>query len=366
MLLEVLGFIAAMIAVVLLPYLLLKHPTLRSAMFARLDGNGKHPRGLARKVTGLAGVAGLPMYGFAFPYAVLPAAAMIFVRPLAGWPAWSKTLAATGVAGVVALVISALYQNQAISGNILYYAAFALFVMAAVKMTNGEASAAQLLGFAAIGSGLFFILFWPANTDTFPHMWKYGIGPYVAIVCIWLLCSVTHRRVLPFIALIVVGSVSLFLGFRSHGVVCFISAVALLAQGRTRKRGCPSSACSLLAAHFWAFPAFCQRRLRLASLERLCGCARRLSLARTDLIFAGRVEPPLSLAAISEKWLFGWGNLNGIDYDTINRGSRIAYDLGLLPKDYMHLWVGLDGQISVHSLLGERWAEAGSSVPRCR
>lgn len=367
MLLEVLGFLAAMIAVIFVPYVLMQVPKLWSSVGLLRGGNGQYAQGWARRLTGLASVAGLPLYGFAFPYATLPAAAWVFARPMAGWPSRSKAVALAAVVGVGALAISALYQGQELSVNVLYYSATALFVVAAVKLTSGEASAAQLLGFAAIGSSLFFIIFRPASTDTFPHLWKYGLGPYIAIICIWFICSLTQRRSLPVLGLVIVGSASLFLGFRSHGLVCFIAAVALLAKGKNRRGTFPFARVVLAGAALLGLS-----RILPAAVEagvfgedvRLRTVAQ-IGESGPDLL-AGRVEPPLSIAAIAEKWLFGWGNLNGIDYATISRGADIAYSFGLVPKDYMHLWVGVNGQISVHSLLGEGWVEggiAGAALP---
>lgn len=358
--LELFGAIAAGLLVIFVPYSLAQVPLLKAAMSAQRDGDDWLPRSWARRVTGLAGIAGLPLYGFAFPYAALPATLLVFTKPLGGWPFWAKILAASSAAGVLTLAVSATYQRQEVSVNVLYYSAMALFVVAAVKLTNGEATAAQLLGHASIGSALFFVIFRPKATDTFEHMWKYGIGTYVAIVSLWLLCSVTHRRTLPVVALIVVGSASLFLGFRSHGLVCFITVIAVLAKGKSRKGKFPLVRVALAGAALLGLARF----LPAAVEAGVFGEAVRLRTAAQigeegPALLAGRVEPPLSFAAVAERPVFGWGNLNGIDYDTLSRGADIAYSMGLTPTDFMHLWVGRDGQISVHSLLFEGWVEGG-------
>ncbi|MET4147156.1 hypothetical protein [Arthrobacter sp. UYCo732] len=362
--LEALGYVvaltAAIVVILLLPFCLWKIPKLKASVSARLGVSNDPRRRWLRCVTGVAAVAGLPLYGYAFSYAAIPALAIMFAKPLAGWPARTKSLAIWSAAGVVALLLSAMYQQQPVSGNILYYTATALFIVAGVKLTSGEASAAQLLGWGAMGSAMFFVLFKPKNTDTFEHLWKYGIGPYVAIVCVWMLCALTHRRLIPAVALLVVGSASLFLGFRSHGLVCFFTAVILITKGRSSKGGFPFFRLIVGAGALYSL----YRILPAAVESGVFGEAVRLRTASQlgedgPAFLAGRVEPPLSIAAISEKWLFGWGNLDAIDFHTISEGADIAYSMGLLPKDFMHLWVGLDGKVSVHSLLGEGWAEGG-------
>lgn len=358
--LEILAFIALPVLVVMLPYLLLQIPRLKKSLAARMAGNEKEPRAQLRRLTGLAGVAGLPFYGYAFSFAAVPAAAVMFMKPMNGWPRHIKPLVWWSLAGILVMALSAAYQGQEISGNILHYAAFALFACAAVKMTAGEASAAQLLGFAAIGSAFFYIVFRPRNTDTFEHMWKYGLGPYVAIVAVWFACSLTGRRAVPMLALLVVGSASLFLGFRSHGLVCYIAVIVLMFQSKTRKGKLPLV--RILAAGGALYGL--SKLLPAAVSAGLFGEAVRLRTLNQledngPALLAGRVEPPLSIAAIMEKPWFGWGNLNGIDLDTFGVARNIAYDWGMLPETYAKLWVRADGRVSVHSQLGEGWAEGG-------
>lgn len=358
--LEILAFIVLAILVMLAPYLLMQIPRLKTSLAAKVAGNEKQPRAQLRRLTGLAGMAGLPFYGYAFSFAAIPAAAAIFMNPVNGWPRHAKPLIGWSLAGILVMALSALYQGQEISGNVLHYAAMALFVCAAVKLTAGEESAAQLLGYAAIGSAFFYVVFRPRNTDTFEHLWKYGLGPYVAIAAVWFACSLTSRRALPMLALVAVGSASLFLGFRSHGLVCFVAVIVLMFQSKSRSGKLPLF--RILAAGGALYGL--SKLLPAAVSAGVFGEAVRLrTLSQLEdsgpALLAGRVEPPLSIAAIIEKPWFGWGNLNGIDMDTFGVARNIAYDLGLIPADYARLWVRADGRVSVHSLLGEGWAEGG-------
>jgi hypothetical protein len=158
----------------------------------------------------------------------------------------------------------------------------------------------------------------------------------------------------------VVGCASLFLGFRSHGLVCFVAVAFLLAKGRSSSGRIPffkmTLAAGALYGLYYILPAAIEAGL-FGEAVRL----RTMSQLSEDgpALLAGRVEPPLSIAAISERPWFGWGNLNGIDNHTMSKGADIAYSLGMVPQDYMRLWVRADGRVSVHSLLGEGWAEGG-------
>ncbi|MFC8302295.1 hypothetical protein ACFUCV_01260 [Specibacter sp. NPDC057265] len=358
--LEILLLFVLLFLCLAIPFALLQIPRLKASLAAKHASHEQRPRTWMRRLMGAGAMAASPIYGFAFPLAAIPAAAAVFVKPLAGWPVRTKALIGWSLAGILALVFSALYQGQEISGNILHYAAMALFVCAAVRLTAGEASAAQLLGYASIGSALFFVVFRPKNTDTFEHMWKYGLGPYVAIAAVWLACSLTERRLLAMLALLAVGSASLFLGFRSHGLVCFVTVVLLMFQSKTRKGKLPLvrivAAGGALLGLYKLLPAAVAagvfgEAVRLRTLNQLDDSG--------PALLAGRVEPPLSIAAIMEKPWFGWGNLNGIDLDTLGVARNIAYELGMLPEAYERLWVREEGRVSVHSLLGEGWAEGG-------
>lgn len=354
-------FLACVAGVFALFFLLPQIPRLVRRTAARLAEDGRQPRAGWRRVIGLGALAASPVYGYAFPLAAFPAALALLQKPLGAWPRRTKPLVWWSIIGIAAMVISARYQGQEMSGNVLHFAAFALFTAAAVKLTSDETSAAQLMGYASVGTALFYVIFRPANTaDTFEHLWKYGLGPYVAIIVVWFVCSLGGRIVTPAIALTIVGCVSLFLGFRSHGLVCFVVAVVLLLRGRTKKGEVPVFRTILAGGALYglsvALPAAIEAGLfgeavRQRTLEQVG--------ADGPALLAGRVEPPLSIAAISARWLTGWGNLNNIDGDTISHGANMSYQLGLLPEDYMKLWIRADGRVSLHSVLGEAWAEGG-------
>lgn len=358
--LELLAAVGLILAVFFLPFLLMQIPRLRAGLVSRVAENGSQPRAWLRRLTGIGAMAAGPLYGFAFPLAAIPAGLAVFTRPLAGWPRRTKALVLWALAGIVMLALSAVYQDQEISGNILHYAAFALFATAAVKMTSGPSSAAQLLGWSALGSALFYVIFRPTNTDTFEHLWKYGLGPYVAIAILWFLCSLGGRRTLPVIALLAIGCASLFLGFRSHGLVCFVVIVILLVKGKSKAGRIPFFKVILAGGALYGLSSILPKAIEAGVFGEAVRQRTVSQLGENGpALLAGRVEPPLTIAAIWERPIFGWGNLNSIDNHTISNGAEIAYSLGMLPQDYMRLWVRSDGRVSVHSLLGEGWVEGG-------
>ena len=68
--------------------------------------------------------------------------------------------------------------------------AAALFASSAVKLTAGERDAGQLIAWTAAGHALFFTVIGTSNTsDTFEHLWKYGIATPVTIILIYMAVS---------------------------------------------------------------------------------------------------------------------------------------------------------------------------------
>ena len=320
----------------------------------------KQPRTWVRRFTGVGAMVASPVYGFAFPLAAIPAVAMLFVKPLAGFPKLTKAIAWWSAIGIVALTLSAFLQDEPVSGNILHYAAMLLFVIAGVKMTSDASTAAKLLAYVSIGSAMFYLIFRPTNTDTFEHLWKYGLGPYVAIAIVWFLCERTDQRIIPLTALFVVGCSSLFLGFRSHGLVCFVVVVIILVRGDTRGAAGKAFKGAVAAVALYALSKVLPMGIAAGWFGQAVQARTMQQLGDNGPdILAGRVEPPLSLAAILKHPWIGWGNLNAIDNHTMSVGADIAYTLGMVPDDYMRLWIRADGRVSLHSVFAEGWAEGG-------
>lgn len=177
---------------------------------------------------------------------------------------------------------------------------------------------------------------------------------------LYFVCSLGKRRALPLLTLVAVGCVSLVLGFRSHGLVCFAAAVVLLVKGRSRRGRPPVFKAILAGGGLYALSEL----LPAALSSGIFGEAVRLRTVNQledsgPALLAGRVEPPLSIAAIWERPWFGWGNLGGVDHGALSRAAEIAYNLGMVPQDYLQFWVRRDGSVSVHSLLGKGWVEGG-------
>lgn len=301
----------------------------------------------------------MPLYGYAFPLATILAIPLLFVRPLLGWPRCTKFILWATVAGAAMLAVSALVQQQVISALVLHYVSFAIFTIAAVKLTCDLSAASQLLAFGSLASGLFYIVIGTDITsDTFEHLWKYGIAVPTAFLATWLAVKWSNGPLVPVLVLLTIAIVSIFLGFRSHGLVCAVSAIIIMAKGRTRRGPVPKVIFASIALYLLgiALPNAINTGLFGEDVQR-----RTIEQTSSDASFllAGRVEPPLSFAAISQKPLIGWGNADALDGETLGEGLSIANDLGVSKSKAMPIWVGQDGHISLHSLLFEGWAEGG-------
>ena len=163
------------------------------------------------------------------------------------------------------------------------------------------------------------------------------------------------------------GVTSMSLGFRSHALVCLISVVMLIAKGPSSRPRWAKIGVALVGIYALAvlLPNAISSGTFGADVQARTIAQEQVSDAPSFL--AGRVEPPFSIAAISEKPLIGWGNLNKIDRATEASGVQIAKDLGMAnPDSYRKIWIRDGGQVSLHSVFFEswgRWWNLGRRIP---
>ena len=320
-------------------------------------------RMLLRRVVGLLATVPIPQFAFALTGANVAALVLLPLRTMAGWPRHIKSLLWLSVLGVVLLAASALVQGVGLQNIVLVSTvSFALMLACAVKVTDGARTGTQFLIWTCVGTVAFFLLIPLENSpDTFAHLWKYGIAVPIALVAVAIVSESSTRRFWPIALLLGIGATSVFLGFRSHGLVCIAVVLLLFAKGASNTRRSAFLkilfAGVLFAAASVLLPAaiasgFFGETVRARTEEQLTSGA--------SLLLSGRVEPPLSIAAVLARPWFGWGNLNAIDAATIAAGQQIAGQLGLQdPSAYMSLWVRSDGRVSVHSVLFEAWVQGG-------
>lgn len=314
-----------------------------------------------RRVFGLLAAVPMPWFRSAFSAASVPGIFLIPIKPLNGWPRWSKALIGAAIGAASMIAVSAFLQGVPLPVTaVVSLLAAALFASSAVKLTAGERDAGQLIAWTAAGHALFFILIGTSNTsDSFEHLWKYGIATPVTIILIYMAAS-TGRTWVSVALLATLGVTSMSLGFRSHALVCLISVVMLIAKGPSSRPRWAKIGVALVGIYALAvlLPNAISSGTFGADVQARTIAQEQVSDAPSFL--AGRVEPPFSIAAISEKPLIGWGNLNKIDRATEASGVQIAKDLGMAnPDSYRKIWIRDGGQVSLHSVFFESWAAGG-------
>ncbi|MGG7508912.1 hypothetical protein [Plantibacter sp. YIM 135249] len=316
-----------------------------------------------RRILGLVSTFPIPLIGYAFSWASVLALLLIPMRTVRGWPLRVKVILWLALLSMAMLAISALiFKADIATFNVYSTAAFCLMMIAAVKLTDGVQAASHFLAWSSIGTVLFYIFIGAENSrDTFEHLWKYGIAVPITFLVIFLALARTQHRAIPIILLVAIGSMSIFLGFRSHGLVCMAVVLLLFVKGKSRSSGRGLFKAFLAAAAFVALATI----MPIAINSGLFGEAVK---ARTEeqissgasLLLAGRVEPPLSVAAVLARPFLGWGDLNNIDQATMAQGRDFARALGMDdPAAYMGLWIRSDGRVSVHSVFFEAWVQGG-------
>lgn len=316
-----------------------------------------------RRIVGLLSTMPLPSIGYAFPWASVLALFLIPVRTVRGWPYRTKLLMGLALLGIGMLVASAMVQRVEVSNtNVFSFAAFTLMVLAGVKLTDGVASAAHLLMWGSLGSILFYLVVRTENTsDTFEHLWKYGIAVPVGFAVVWFAVSRKNPRALPVLVLTGIAALSIFLGFRSHGLVCLVVVLLIFVKGKSRSKGRGFFKVVIAAALFWVLAVVLPAAIDAGLFGEVVR-QRTMDQASsgTSALLAGRVEPPLSIAAVLARPIFGWGSLQALDQETLSQAREFARSMGLTnPATYMNLWVRSDGRVSVHSVLFEAWVQGG-------
>lgn len=302
------------------------------------------------------------MLGTAMPFGFVLAILVLPLKKAVAPPPGVKRLIALAVVGVVGFALSCLMQGVSIpDSNIGQSLSFAIFLMAFTRVVDGTATAAHLLAWFAAGQIGYYLLARPKNTlGGFDDLWKYGIAYPVATVAVYVCTTRQKARPLLIPVLIVLGVGSIFLNYRSMGLVCMLTAVVCYVQGRAEGKG-KGIRFVIGGAVVVALAEVLPRAMEsgffgLEIQQRALG----QTADDTPAILGGRTESPLSIAAIMAKPLFGWGNLQTIDRDTVAEGVRVADFLGMHnPAFFMPVWIRPDGRISLHSIFFSAWVEGG-------
>lgn len=267
--------------------------------------------------------------------------------------------------GAVSFVASCLINDVSLLwANVFASAAFALYFVGLAVLTGRSVERIAMV-LAGLGAGT--IIFFASkgialtNTGSLQDVWKYGIAPGTTMILVVGLTVLRVRVLLQAAALFVLGLASLGLNYRSHALVCFLAAAILFSHkvfGSRVKRGWQFLG---IAAFGQAFSYI----LPIIGRSGLFGTALQTKSIQQDtdmpLLLAGRTELPMSLTAIFDRPLLGWGSATKLTPDVYNRAEHLAVDIGYPPtfpfEGYWRL-PAIDYS-AMHSILLGSWAEGG-------
>ncbi|WP_237668899.1 hypothetical protein [Rhodococcus sp. BS-15] len=312
----------------------------------------------------LGGTSALPLMNFTVTGFSVICVAIGLAYLLPGPRRRTATPLVFAVIGTAAYFASAwVNETSYLSPNVFAFGSFALYFCGITVLAGDiERIATVLLGIAS-GSVFFYVVIGTFLTSAggVVDLWKYGVAPSATIAVLYALAACRVRTPQVVTALLALGALSLVLNFRSHAVVC--CAAALLLVLSKYRRGTLSLITRVVT--LGVFAVGFTWTLEFAAREGLLGGALRDKvLMQSDgsvpMLLAGRTEPPLSLTAIVQRPLLGWGNANNISRDAYVDAQHAAMSLGFDRSfPYEYAWKLSDGSISLHSVLLGSWAEAG-------
>ncbi|GAB2567730.1 hypothetical protein [Nocardia heshunensis] len=249
--------------------------------------------------------------------------------------------------------------------NALAVPAFALYVIGFAVLTSRSIDAlAALLAGIAVGSIGFFLFkgIELTNTGRFLDLWKYGIAHAVTVVVVYALIRLRARPMVIFGALAALALASLGLNFRSHALVCIVAAVWLATRhvfGARIGRGWSLAGVTGFGLVFaYVMPIAARAGLFGPALQRKTV---EQDATHLPLLLAGRTEPPMTLSAIAERPLLGWGSAQHLTPELYARAEHLAIRIGFAPTFPFDLYWRLPvfDYSAFHSILLGTWAEGG-------
>ncbi|GAA4415478.1 hypothetical protein GCM10023169_01830 [Georgenia halophila] len=321
----------------------------------RVEAEVGHDSRWFRALLGLLG--GVPTVGLAVPLSTALCLPLIPVMPITPLPGSVKRAIVLAVLGVTAMMASAVVHGSSLNlGSIGAFLVIALGVLGIAKSTDSTAKTAQVLAWLCAATIVYWLIV-GVREPTFAAQWKYGGAFPVTALVVYLVAARRGRTRLAILLLVGFAVLSLALGSRGFGVVCLTAAIAQYAHGRyrgsVRDHAKVLAAAALAAGVALGLPTLMEqghlgRDLQERALQQTEGGA--------PLLLGGRTEPPLSLIAVAENPIAGWGHPNRLDLPTIAAGKQLATDLGI--TTYMPFWMD-NGQITLHSVLFEAWVSGG-------
>ena len=249
--------------------------------------------------------------------------------------------------------------------NALAPAAFSLYFIGLTVLTG---RAVDLIATVLAGIGAGTLVFFMtegielSNTGSFLDLWKYGIAHAVTILIVF---GLTTARVPPIVypvVLALLGLASLGLNFRSHALVCLLASATLFTHrflGSRIQRGWQFAGIVMFGLLFaYVMPFAARAGLFGPALQQ-----KTIEQEATNLpvLLAGRTEPPMTITAIMQRPLLGWGSAEKMPPDFYAQAEHLAVRMGYAPTFPFDIYWRLpaDDYSAVHSILLGSWAEGG-------
>lgn len=201
----------------------------------------------------------------------------------------------------------------------------------------------------------------PLAPDAAGNPWKFGIGYSVSIIVLSV-CAAAGRTWLEVVSALVLAVVSFSEATRAMGVVLALAAgvlvIARIARDQptfTRVGGRLCVGAVLGVTALFGADALLNSELFASSAERFAEQAE----VNDNSLLAGRTEPPISIAAISESPFVGMGPEPHPTNAIVDRAISVAEDLGYRQIDQLVRWWTQDDTIYVHSVLADTWVRSG-------
>jgi hypothetical protein len=249
--------------------------------------------------------------------------------------------------------------------NALAPAAFSLYFIGLTVLTD---RAVDLIATVLCGIGVGTFVFFMtkgielSNTGSFLDLWKYGIAHAVTIVILFALTTARARPIVQPTVLAILGLASLGLNFRSHALVCLLAAATLFSHrflGSRIHRGWQF-------AGIIGFGLLFSYVMPIAARAGLFGPAlqsKEIEQQTTNLptLLAGRTEPPMTITAIMDRPLLGWGSAEKLTPDFYAQAEHLAVRIGYAPTFPFDIYWRLppNDYSAMHSILLGSWAEGG-------
>jgi O-antigen ligase len=279
-------------------------------------------------------------------------------RPRQAW-LWLLSFSALGM---VVSAVAAGSSLTAVAGPLMSVASMVstIYYLRALALRGGPHLwiACSALGVALLGYTLLVL----RGTDEYAtNPWKFGLG-YAVTIIVLSVCALTRSIRLELCAALALAAVSLAAASRSLGSTILL-AVLVLAMSYVARDQPPLSR-FVARLSIIGVVAVCGSLLAdLVSSSEIFASSRDRFLEQAAVnanpLFAGRTEPPMSIAAISESPILGWGPHPEATYAIVDRAAAIAQSLGYSHVDDLVPWWAQEGGIYTHSVVADVWVRGG-------